>query len=126
MIEQPIGHISSGTKIFKEDSDIIDILRAINNKDTLIQYLLSYSPFERYAGFEVMDSGSTGVSASMLWDSQNDYWLFISSSGQSSKFVGTTAGPSGAEVSLTSGTFPIGTASNTIGNSLLTYTGTIP
>jgi hypothetical protein len=40
------------SKIFKEDSDIIDILRAINNKDTLIQYLLSYSPFERYPYYQ--------------------------------------------------------------------------
>jgi len=40
------------SKIFKEDSDIIDILRTINNKDTLIQYLLSYSPFERYPYYQ--------------------------------------------------------------------------
>ena len=42
--------------------------------DNIIR-LNAYSPFLRYAGFEVMDSGSSGVSSSMLWDSQNDYWL---------------------------------------------------
>ena len=86
--------------------------------------LNAYSPFQRYAGIEVIDSGSSGVSASMVWDSQNDYWMFVSASGQSSKFVGTTAGSYGSETSLTSGTFPIASGNNTIGDSLLTYSGT--
>ena len=40
------------SKIFKEDSDIIDILRTINNTTDLTQYLLSFSPFERYPYFQ--------------------------------------------------------------------------
>jgi hypothetical protein len=91
--------------------------------DNIIR-LNAYSPFERYAGFEVMDSGSSGVSASLVWDSQNDYWLFVSSSGGSSKMIGTTSGTYGSEVSLTSGTIPLATGPNTIGDSLLTYSGT--
>jgi len=82
--------------------------------------LNAYTPFERYAGFEVMDSGSSGVSASLVWDSLNDYWMFVSSSSQSSKLVGTTAGTYGSEISLTNNTFPIATGTNTIGDSLLT------
>jgi hypothetical protein len=50
--------------------------------------------------------------------------MFVSSSGQSSKIIGTTAGTYGSENNLTSGTFPIATANNTIGDSLLTYSGT--
>jgi len=50
----------------------------------------------------------------------NDYWMFASSSGQSSKLIGTTAGTYGSEVSLTTNTFPIATGLNTIGDSLLT------
>jgi hypothetical protein len=38
--------------------------------------------------------------------------------------IGTTAGTYGTETSLTSGTFPIATGQNTIGDSLLTYAGT--
>lgn len=91
--------------------------------DNIIR-LNAYSPFERYAGFEVIDSGSSGVSASLVWDSLNDYWMFVSSSGQSSKLIGTSADTYGSESNLTSGTFPIASGQNTIGDSLLTYDGT--
>ena len=91
--------------------------------DNIIR-LNAYSPFERYAGFEVIDSGSTGVSASLVWDGLNDYWMFVSSSGQSSKLLGTTAGTYGSETSLTATYFPIATGQNTIGDSLLRYSGT--
>ncbi len=91
--------------------------------DNIIR-LNAYSPFERYAGFEVIDSGSTGVSASLVWDGLNDYWMFVSSSGQSSKMIGTTAGTYGSEISLTDTYFPIATGPNTIGDSLLRYSGT--
>ena len=84
----------------------------------------AYSPFQRYAGMAAYDSGSSGASGSLLWDSLNDYWLFVSASGQSSKVIGTTAGTYGSENSLTSGTIPIATGANTIGDSLLTYSNT--
>jgi hypothetical protein len=84
----------------------------------------AYSPFQQYAGLAAYDSGSGGASGSLLWDSLRDYWMFVSSSGQSSKIIGTTAGTYGSENSLTSGTFPIATSNNTIGDSLLTYSGT--
>jgi hypothetical protein len=37
--------------------------------DNIIQ-LNAYFPYERYAGFEVFDSGSNQRSASLLWDGQ--------------------------------------------------------
>ena len=85
----------------------------------------AYSPFQRYAGITGNDSGSVGVSGSFLWDSQIDEWIVVNGTSNSSRVIGTTfaAGP-GFETSLTSGTFPIATADNTIGNSLLTYAGT--
>ena len=84
----------------------------------------AYSPFQRYAGIAGYDSGSAGNSGSLLWDSLNDYWLFINSNGSSSKMIGTTTGSFGSEINLTSGTFPIATGTNTIGDSLLIYSGT--
>jgi hypothetical protein len=84
----------------------------------------AYSPFQRYAGIAGYDSGSVGNSGSLLWDSQNDYWLLVNSNGFSSKMIGTTTGSFGTENNLTSGTFPIATSDNTIGDSLLTYSGT--
>ena len=79
---------------------------------------------ERYAGFEVIDSGSTGVSASLVWDSKEDYWMFVSASGESSKLIGTTAGTYGSETSLTTNTVPKSTGDNNIGDSLIGDNGT--
>ena len=84
----------------------------------------AYSPFQRYAGISGYDSGSIGQSGSLLWDSVNNDWLTVDGSNNSSKVVGTTAGTLGSETSLTSGTFPIASSDNTIGDSLLTYSGT--
>ncbi len=92
--------------------------------DNIIK-LNAYSPFERYAGFEVMDSGSSGVSASLVWDSQDDHWMFVSSSGESSKLLGTTAGAYGSESSLGIGSIPVATGKNTMGDSLLTDDGSV-
>jgi hypothetical protein len=91
--------------------------------DNIIQ-VNAYSPFQRYAGLSAYDSGSVGQSGSMVWDSTNNKWLTIDGSNNSSKVVGTTAGTLGTETNLTSGTFPIASADNTIGDSLLTYSGT--
>jgi hypothetical protein len=116
-------YISGNLEVLGSATNVTIQSQTIELDDNIIR-LNAYSPFQRYAGFEVMDSGSSGVSASMVWDSQNDYWMFVSSSGLSSKFIGTTAGAYGSETNLTSGTFPIASGNNTIGDSLLTYSGT--
>jgi hypothetical protein len=71
-----------------------------------------------------MDSGSTNLSASLLWDGLNDYWMFMSSSGQSSKLIGTTAGTYGSEISLTTNRITKATGASTIGDSLLSDNAT--
>ena len=53
----------------------VHISSSVIELDDNIIRLNAYSPFERYAGFEVIDSGSSGVSASLVWDSLNDYWM---------------------------------------------------
>jgi len=114
----------SGTLEVLGSSTQVNIQSTTVNIDDNIIRLNAYSPFERYAGFEVMDSGSSGVSASLVWDSLNDYWMFVSASGQSSKLIGTTGGAYGSEVSLTTNTIPKATGLNNIGDSLLTDNGT--
>lgn len=116
-------YVSGNLEVLGSSTNVIIQSQTVELDDNIIR-LNAYSPFQRYAGFEVMDSGSSGVSASLVWDSLNDYWMFVSASGQSSKMIGTTAGTYGSENSLTSGTFPIASGNNTIGNSLLTYSGT--
>ncbi len=116
-------YVSGNLEVLGSSTNVIIQSQTVEIDDNIIR-MNAYSPFLRYAGFEVNDSGSSGVSASVLWDSQNDYWLFVSASGQASKFVGTTAGTFGSETSLTVDTIPKGTGANNIGDSLLTDNGT--
>ena len=54
--------------------------------DNIIQ-LNAYVPYERYAGFEVYDSGSAQRSASLLWDGKNDNWITVDQNNTSSNIV---------------------------------------
>ena len=116
-------YVSGNLQVLGNATNVTIQSTTVELDDNIIR-LNAYSPFERYAGFEVIDSGSSGVSASLVWDGLNDYWMFVSSSGQSSKLLGTTAGTYGSETSLTATYFPIATGPNTIGDSLLRYSGT--
>ena len=116
-------YVSGNLEVLGGATSVTIQSQTVELDDNIIR-LNAYSPFERYAGFEVIDSGSTGVSASLVWDGLNDYWMFVSSSGESSKLLGTTAGTYGSETSLTATYFPIATGTNTIGDSLLRYSGT--
>jgi len=111
-------YVSGNLEVLGSATNVTIQSQTVEIDDNIIR-LNAYSPFERYAGFEVMDSGSSGVSASLVWDSQDDYWMFVSSSGESSKLIGTTAGAYGSETSLAENFIPKGTGRNTIGDSLL-------
>ena len=116
-------YVSGNLEILGSSTSVTIQSQTVEIDDNIIR-MNAYSPFLRYAGFEVNDSGSVGVSGSVLWDSTNDYWMFVSTSGQSSKLVGTTAGTFGSEVSLTTNTIPKSTGANNIGDSLLTDSAT--
>jgi hypothetical protein len=92
--------------------------------DNIIR-LNAYAPYQRYAGIELMDSGSTNVSASLLWDSTNDYFLVVSASGDSGKVISTTYSTQGSEISLTPNTLPKSTGPSAIGDSYLVDSGTV-
>jgi hypothetical protein len=111
-------YVSGNVQFLGSVTEVIISSSTVIIDDNIIT-LNAFSPFERYTGFEVIDSGSTGLSASLLWDSQNDYWMFVSSSGQSSKLIGTTAGTYGSEISLTTNSITKATGTSTIGDSLL-------
>jgi len=117
-------YVSGNLEILGDATSVVIQSQTLEIDDNIIR-LNAYSPFERYAGFEVIDSGSTGVSASLVWDSQEDHWMFVSSSGESSKLIGTTSGAYGSESSLTINSIPKGTGENTIGDSLIADSGTV-
>jgi hypothetical protein len=118
-------YVSGNLQVLGSATNVTIQSQTVDIGDNIIQ-VNAYSPFDRYAGLSAYDSGSSGASGSFLWDSTNDYWLIVNANGNSSQIIGTTAstGSTGTEVSLTSGTFPIATASNTIGDSLLAFSGT--
>lgn len=118
-------YVSGNLEVLGSSTNVSIQSQTVDIGDNIIQ-VNAYSPFDRYAGLAAYDSGSSGASGSLLWDSTSDYWLLVNANSYTSKVIGTTAstGSTGTEISLTSGTFPIATASNTIGDSLLTYTGT--
>ena len=117
-------YVSGNLEVLGSATNVTIQSQTVEIDDNIIR-LNAYSPFERYAGFEVMDSGSSGVSASLVWDSQEDHWMFVSSSGQSSKLIGTTAGTYGSENSLSINTIPVASGENTLGDSLLTENGSM-
>ncbi len=115
-------YVSGTLEVLGSSTEVHIQSNTVEINDNII-LLNAYSPFERYAGIALYDSGSTGESGSFLWDSLNNYFLMNNNS-VSSKVVGTTTNTLGNENSLTSTYFPIATNDNTIGNSLLRYSGT--
>jgi hypothetical protein len=53
------------------------------NISTNIISVNTATPSVRYGGLAVYDSGSTGLTGSLLWDSQNNHWLYSNPSGSS-------------------------------------------
>jgi len=92
--------------------------------DNIIQ-LNAYFPFERYAGFEVFDSGSNQRSASLLWDGQNDNWITVDQNNSASNIIiGPTASFGSAIPNLTVNRLPKAYEGNGITDSSLSDDGT--
>ena len=77
------------------------------------------SPYQRYAGLEMYDSGS-GTLSSFLWDSINNYFFVSSSDAGASRQI--ILGPTG-ESSLTANYIPLISGSNNITSSVIYQSG---
>jgi hypothetical protein len=92
--------------------------------DNIIQ-LNAYFPYERYAGFEVFDSGSNQKSASLLWDGQTENWTTVDQNGTASNIIiGPTASFGSALPNLTLNRLPKAYEGNGITDSSLSDDGT--
>ena len=92
--------------------------------DNIIQ-LNAFFPFERYAGFEVFDSGSNQRSASLLWDGQSDNWTTVDQNNSASNIIiGPTASFGSAIPNLTVNRLPKAYEGNGITDSLISDDGT--
>jgi hypothetical protein len=76
------------------------------------------SPYQRYAGIQMYDSGS-GTLSQLLWDGDGDYF-FLTGSSVNGKII---TGPDG-QTNLSSNYIPKATAGYKLGNSLLYDNGT--
>jgi hypothetical protein len=62
------------------------------------------TPSVRFGGLAVYDSGSTGLTGSMLWDSQNNHWVYSNPSGSSYSGGMFISGPRTAALGSETGT----------------------
>jgi hypothetical protein len=84
-------NVAGDLTIFGSSSVVYISSSTVIINDNIIQ-LNAFFPYERYAGFEVFDSGSNQRSASLLWDGQNDNWITVDQNNSSSNvIVGPTA-----------------------------------
>jgi hypothetical protein len=67
----------SGNLIVQGSSSLQNITASAVSIGTNQIILNTDAPAFRYAGLNVYDSGSSGVSASLQWDSLNDQWIFV-------------------------------------------------
>ena len=84
------------------------------------------TPGQRYGGLDVVDSGSLNqATASLLWDSQGDYWFMTDATNPlvSNKVMGGPTGSFGSENNLTYGILPRAQTGDTLENSLLVENG---
>ncbi len=105
-------------------SSVVNISSSTVNIDDNIILLNAFAPYQRYAGISMYDSASA-VSASLLWDGTNDYFISVDVNNSSSKVIG---GPlatfGGTDASLTSNVIPKAYSGNGITDSKLTDDGT--
>lgn len=117
-------NVAGDLTIFGSSSVVYISSSTVIINDNIIQ-LNAYFPFERYAGFEVFDSGSNQRSASLLWDGQNDNWITVDQNNSSSNvIVGPTASFGTNPGSLTANNIPKAYDETGITNSKLSDDGT--
>jgi len=113
--------------IVQGSSSIQNITGSSINIGTNTVVLNTANPAVRYAGISVIDSGSTGLTGSILWDSTNNNWLYQNPSGSSYTSAKFIAGPQsatlGAETGLNTGYIPRALGDDHIGDSLIFQSG---
>jgi hypothetical protein len=95
-------------------------------------YTNVFEPVERFGGLVVFDSGSEShlATASLLWDSLNNHWIYQNASGSSYSGGMLLSGPRntgslGQEVGLTSTRIPKSVGGDHLDNSNIYDTGTV-
>jgi len=118
--------VTGNLNVFQTASFITVTSSVILGGNTL--QLNTFTPAVRYGGIEVIDSGSNGLTGSMLWDSQNDVWIYVNPSGSTYVSARLISGPKsntlGSEPILTQNTLPKSDDGDHIVDSQITDNGT--
>ena len=115
-------YVSGNLQILGSSTNVSLQSNTVEIGDNIIK-VNAYSPFQRYAGLEAFDSGSSLASGSIVWDSQTDTWLTNGST--LNKIVGVKGDNSGGTNSLTQRYYPIATSDGyNVENGMLRETNT--
>jgi len=121
--------VSDNLQVLGSSSIVYSTASQLIVEDNIIVVNASF-PAERFAGLEVHDSGSNGsVTASILWDGQNNRWIYQNSSEAHYGGAMFIAGPRntgslGDEQTLTNHRIPKSIGGDHIGDSIIhEYTG---
>ena len=116
--------VSENLQVLGSSSIVYSTASQLIVEDNIIVVNASF-PAERFAGLEVHDSGSNGsVTASLLWDGQNNRWIYQNSSEAHYGGAMFIAGPRntgslGEELTLTNGRIPKSIGGDHIGDSII-------
>ena len=88
-----------------------------------------FEPAERFGGLKVYDSGSSSATASLLWDSLNNHWIYQNVSGSNYSGGMLLSGPRntgslGDEPTLINGRIAKSVGGDHLDNSIISETGT--
>ena len=85
------------------------------------------TPAVRFGGIDVIDSGSTGATGSLYWDSLENRWLYVHPSGSGERYNSAilisgpqNSGSIGNEVGITPGKLVVAVGNDHIGDSIIT------
>jgi uncharacterized coiled-coil protein SlyX len=116
--------------VVQGSSSLENITASAVSIGTNIVKLNTATPAVRFGGIDVYDSGSTGATGSLYWDSLNNHWIYVHPSGANEGYNSAIliAGPKntgaiGEESGLTSGKIPVAIGDDHIDNSIMTQSG---
>lgn len=112
----------TGDLIVQGSSSLQNITASAVSIGTNIVYLNTDTPAIRFAGLSVFDSGSTGATGSLLYDSENERWVYQKSSGSAYSGGMLISGPRntsglGSEVGMTNNRLAMGIGGDHISSS---------
>ncbi len=119
----------SGDLVVQGSSSLQNITASAVSIGTNIVYLNTDTPAVRFAGLSVFDSGSTQATGSLLYDSQNERWIYQKSSGSLYNGGMLISGPRntgslGEEVGMPTNKLIMGVGGDHISSSGIYHNGT--